>query len=118
MQDVAQTTFVRVKTDKCNCLNSYVGLRGSAPSGASIATPAALLRELCLDLTLDIVTIGMPNPYDSAVCINQECSRYTQNTQRIWCNGGDSRRITRLVEFWPEPYPAPPNRAHLVEVMP
>ena|SRR5687768_14126599 len=27
-------------------------------------------------------------------------------------------RITRLVEFWPEPYPALPNRAHLVEVMP
>ena len=24
-------------------------------------------------------------------------------------------RITRLVEFWPEPYPAPANRAHLVE---
>ena len=24
-------------------------------------------------------------------------------------------RITRLVEYWPEPYPAPPNRAHLVE---
>ncbi|WP_435870122.1 nuclear transport factor 2 family protein [Eleftheria terrae] len=26
-------------------------------------------------------------------------------------------RITRLVEFWPEPYPAPANRAHLVEMM-
>jgi len=26
-------------------------------------------------------------------------------------------RITRLVEFWPEPYPAPANRAHLVEQM-
>jgi ketosteroid isomerase-like protein len=24
-------------------------------------------------------------------------------------------QITRLVEFWPEPYPAPANRAHLVE---
>lgn len=24
-------------------------------------------------------------------------------------------KITRLVEFWPEPYPAPANRAHLVE---
>lgn len=24
-------------------------------------------------------------------------------------------RINRLVEFWPEPYAAPPNRAHLVE---
>jgi hypothetical protein len=24
-------------------------------------------------------------------------------------------RITRLVEFWPEPYAAPASRAHLVE---
>lgn len=24
-------------------------------------------------------------------------------------------RITRLTEYWPEPYPAPANRAHLVE---
>lgn len=24
-------------------------------------------------------------------------------------------RITRLREFWPEPYPAPANRAHLVD---
>jgi len=27
-------------------------------------------------------------------------------------------KITHLVEFWPEPYPAPANRAHLVESMP
>jgi ketosteroid isomerase-like protein len=27
-------------------------------------------------------------------------------------------KITRLVEFWPEPYAAPANRAHLVEAMP
>lgn len=26
-------------------------------------------------------------------------------------------KISRLVEFWPEPYPAPPNRAHLVEAL-
>lgn len=26
-------------------------------------------------------------------------------------------RITRLVEFWPEPFTAPANRAHLVEPM-
>ena len=26
-------------------------------------------------------------------------------------------KIVRLVEFWPEPYQAPPNRAHLVERM-
>ena len=26
-------------------------------------------------------------------------------------------RIVRLVEFWPEPYAAPANRSHLVELM-
>jgi len=26
-------------------------------------------------------------------------------------------QIVKLVEFWPEPYPAPTNRAHLVEYM-
>ncbi len=26
-------------------------------------------------------------------------------------------RITRLLEYWPDPYPAPANRAHLVEIM-
>lgn len=26
--------------------------------------------------------------------------------------------ISRIVEFWPEPFAAPANRAHLVEVMP
>lgn len=26
-------------------------------------------------------------------------------------------KVTRIVEFWPEPYAAPANRAHLVEVM-
>jgi len=25
-------------------------------------------------------------------------------------------KITRIVEYWPEPYPAPENRAHLVEL--
>jgi len=24
-------------------------------------------------------------------------------------------RITRLVEYWPEPYPAPAHRSHLVQ---
>jgi hypothetical protein len=27
-------------------------------------------------------------------------------------------KVTHLVEFWPEPYPAPAHRAHLVEPMP
>jgi ketosteroid isomerase-like protein len=26
-------------------------------------------------------------------------------------------KITRLVEYWPEPYPAPANRAHLAQPM-
>jgi hypothetical protein len=26
-------------------------------------------------------------------------------------------KVTRLVEFWPEPYAAPGNRVHLVEAM-
>jgi hypothetical protein len=26
-------------------------------------------------------------------------------------------KITRIVEFWPEPHAAPENRAHLVETM-
>lgn len=26
-------------------------------------------------------------------------------------------KVTRIVEFWPEPYAAPANRAHLVEAM-
>jgi ketosteroid isomerase-like protein len=26
-------------------------------------------------------------------------------------------RVHRMVEFWPDPYPAPANRAHLVEPM-
>ena len=27
-------------------------------------------------------------------------------------------KITHMIEFWPEPYPAPDNRAHLVETIP
>jgi ketosteroid isomerase-like protein len=27
----------------------------------------------------------------------------------------ENGRITRLVEYWPEPYPAPAHRSHLVE---
>jgi hypothetical protein len=27
------------------------------------------------------------------------------------------RRIEHIVEYWPEPYPAPANRAHLVEAI-
>jgi hypothetical protein len=31
---------------------------------------------------------------------------------------GASGKVVRLVEFWPEPYEPPGNRAHLVERMP
>jgi hypothetical protein len=27
-------------------------------------------------------------------------------------------KITHMVEYWPEPFPAPSNRAHLVETLP
>jgi ketosteroid isomerase-like protein len=29
----------------------------------------------------------------------------------------EAGKIARLVEYWPEPYPAPRNRAHIVEPM-
>ncbi len=29
----------------------------------------------------------------------------------------EAGRVRRIVEFWPEPYPAPANRAHLVEAI-
>jgi ketosteroid isomerase-like protein len=29
----------------------------------------------------------------------------------------EAGKITRLVEYWPAPYPAPANRVHLVEAM-
>jgi len=29
----------------------------------------------------------------------------------------EAGRVRRIAEFWPQPYPAPANRAHLVEIM-
>jgi hypothetical protein len=29
----------------------------------------------------------------------------------------DGGKVRRLIEYWPEPYSAPANRAHLVELM-
>jgi len=33
----------------------------------------------------------------------------------IWVEGGESGRISRVTDFWPEPYEPPPGREHLVE---
>ena len=41
----------------------------------------------------------------------------TQRATAISCFTVVAGKITRLVEYWPEPYPAPANRAHLVEPM-
>lgn len=39
----------------------------------------------------------------------------TQNAKAISFFTVQEGRITRLVEYWPEPYPAPANRGHLTE---
>jgi len=40
-----------------------------------------------------------------------------QNARAISFFTVEGGKITRLVEYWPEPYPAATNRAHLVEPM-
>ena len=40
-----------------------------------------------------------------------------QNGRAISFFSVDGGKISRLVEFWPEPYEAAPNRSHLVEAM-
>ena len=42
----------------------------------------------------------------------------TQKAKAISFFTVEGGRITRMVEYWPEPYPAAANRAHLVEPMP
>jgi len=39
----------------------------------------------------------------------------TQNTQAISFFSIAGGKITHIVEFWPDPYPAPSNRKHLAE---
>ena len=39
----------------------------------------------------------------------------TQNARAISFFTVTSGKISRIVEYWPEPYPAPANRQHLVE---
>jgi len=41
----------------------------------------------------------------------------TQHAEPISFFTVENGRITRLVEYWPEPFEANPNRAHLVERM-
>ena len=41
----------------------------------------------------------------------------TQNARAISFFTVAHGKITRLVEFWPEPYEAPSNRKHLVEAI-
>jgi len=40
-----------------------------------------------------------------------------QNARTISFFTVSQDKITRIVEFWPEPYAAPANRAHLVEAL-
>jgi hypothetical protein len=67
-----------------NVLLPACPVRSRRRAASATDIDAVLLHEQRLDLRLDIVTVGMPNPYDSAGCINQECSRYTQNTGGVW----------------------------------
>ena len=46
-----------------------------------------------------------------------EVSDGVQNAKAISIFTVEGGKITRLVEYWPEPYAAPANRAHLVEPM-
>lgn len=46
-----------------------------------------------------------------------EISDGTQSAKAISFFTVVSGKITELVEYWPEPYAAPENRAHLVEPM-
>ena len=46
-----------------------------------------------------------------------EISDGVQNAKAISFFTVANGKIVRLVEYWPEPYPAPANRAHLVELL-
>ena len=46
-----------------------------------------------------------------------EVSDGVQNAEAISFFTVEGGKITRLVEYWPEPYAAPASRAHLVEHM-
>ena len=41
-----------------------------------------------------------------------------QTARALSCFTIEAGRITQIVEFWPEPFPAPANREHLVERIP
>ena len=54
---------------------------------------------------------------DSEVVTDVSVTDGVQNARAISFFSVENGRITRLVEFWPELYMAPPNRRHLVEIM-
>ncbi|MCC7143496.1 MAG: nuclear transport factor 2 family protein [Candidatus Eisenbacteria bacterium] len=52
---------------------------------------------------------------DDEVVTDVSVSDGVQNARPISFFTVESGKITRLIEFWPEPYPAPERRKHLVE---
>ena len=54
---------------------------------------------------------------EAEVVSEVEITDGVQNARAISFFTVEGGKITRLVEYWPEPYPAAMNRAHLVEPM-
>ena len=54
---------------------------------------------------------------EAEVVSEVEITDGVQNARAISFFTVEGGKITRLVEYWPEPYPAATNRAHLVEPM-
>ena len=54
---------------------------------------------------------------EAEVVSEVEITDGTQNAKAISFFTVEGGKITRLVEYWPDPYPAAANRAHLVEPM-
>jgi len=55
---------------------------------------------------------------EAEVVSEVEITDGVQNATAISFFTVQGSKITRLVEYWPEPYPAPASRAHLAEPMP
>ena len=52
---------------------------------------------------------------DSTVVSDVSITDGVQHARAITFSTVKDGRITRQIEYWPDPYPAPSNRAHLVE---
>ena len=52
---------------------------------------------------------------ESEVVTDVSVTDGTQTARSISFFSVTNGKIDRLVEFWPDPYPAPPNRRHLAE---